>query len=105
MNDPITIRLSRSADEPALSALAALDSTRLPARPLVVAEQDGELRAAVALDSGRVIADPFHRTTELVDLLELRVAQLRRRAERPTGAPARGGTRLVARTAGARLTL
>ena len=96
MNEPITIRLSRAADEPALSALAALDSTRLDARPLVVAEQAGELRAAVAPDSGKAIADPFHRTAELVDLLELRVAQLSRGAERPTGAPARGHTPLVA---------
>ena len=101
MSDSITIRLSRPTDEPALWALAALDSTRLRARPLVIAERDGELRAAVALDSGRVIADPFHRTDELVDLLELRAEQLRRRAAERSGAPARGRTRLVARAAGA----
>lgn len=101
MTDLVTIRLSRPTDEPALSALAALDSTRLRARPVVVAEQEGELRAALALDSGKVIADPFHRTAELVDLLELRAAQLRsRRADRPVSAPARGHARLVTRTAG-----
>ena len=100
MTDQITIRLSRSDDEPALSALAALDSTRLRSRPLVLAEQDGELRAAVALDTGKVVANPFHRTAELVDLLELRAAQLRaRRAEQAAGAPVRGHRRLVPRTA------
>ena len=100
MNDPITIRVSRPADEPALWALAALDSARLPARPLVVAEQDGLLRAAVGLDSGEAIADPFHVTAELIDLLELRVEQLRRRASEGSGVPVRGRTRLVAHAAG-----
>lgn len=89
MNDPITIRPSRPADEPALVALAALDSSRLAAGPLLVAEEDGELRAAIAVESGRPIADPFKRTVELIALLELRAEQLRRR--RADGA--RGATR------------
>jgi len=78
----IVIRADRPEDERALARLAALDSARIPASPLLVAEVAGELRAAISLADGRTIADPFQRTASLVALLAMRAGQLR--AE-PTG--------------------
>jgi hypothetical protein len=72
----IVIRPSRPADEPMLERLAGLDSSTVPAAPLLVAEADGALRAALSLHDGAVIADPFHRTAPLVALLVARSQQL-----------------------------
>ena len=41
--------------------LAELDSAVAPTGPALVAEIDGRLRAALPLDGGEPIADPFHR--------------------------------------------
>jgi hypothetical protein len=66
----ITIRSAYSDDETAITRLAALDSAeRLPPRPLLLAEVDGELRAALSLRDGSVIADPFFPTLDLLALL------------------------------------
>jgi hypothetical protein len=71
----ITIRPAYTDDDAALARLAALDSAdAVPARPLLLAEADGELMAALSLADGTVIADPFHRTRELVALLRLQAA-------------------------------
>lgn len=77
---PISIRTARSDDEAALRRLAALDSADPIAGPALMAEVDGELRAALALEDGRVIADPFHPTAQLVVLLEVQAAQPARRS-------------------------
>lgn len=80
---PITIRAAYADDESSLRRLAILDSAPVPAGPLLVAEVEGELRAALAIDGGAVIADPFHPTAGLVDLLRrhsaLRTARRRGR--------------------------
>jgi len=73
----LTVRLAEPADETVLRRLAALDSSRLPAGPLLVGEMGGGIQAAVPLSGGRAIANPFVRTAELVNLLELRAQQLR----------------------------
>jgi hypothetical protein len=73
----VLIRRSSEADAAAVAALAGLDSRRAPAGELLLAEVDGELFAAVPLDGGEPIADPFRFTAELVSLLVLRAAQLR----------------------------
>lgn len=44
--------------------------------PALVAERQGELRAAVSMVDARVIADPFHPTVELIELLRTRGQQL-----------------------------
>jgi hypothetical protein len=72
----IVIRRAAARDGGALARLAALDSAARPPEPLVVAEVEGEIRAALALGGGAVIADPFHSTAELVELLRLRASQL-----------------------------
>jgi hypothetical protein len=88
----VTIRHAFPDDALPLLRLAALDSSEPPAQPALVAEVDGELRAALSLRDGSVVADPFHRTLALVDLLRARAAQLTaadvRPAETPTRRPA-----------------
>jgi hypothetical protein len=79
----VVIRSSERADAARLRRLAQLDSARLGDGPMVVAEIEGEVRAAVSIDDGSVIADPFHRTAELIALAETRAAQLRLERTRP----------------------
>jgi hypothetical protein len=74
---PITIRPARPADAPGLAKLAELDSAEVPSLPVLVAEATGQVRAAVSLADGAVIADPFDHTAGLVQLLHARAAQLR----------------------------
>jgi hypothetical protein len=74
----VTLRLGSPADEASLARLAALDSSRPPEQPVLLAEVDGWVRAALSLSDGSVVADPFYRTAELVDLLRARVRQLER---------------------------
>lgn len=76
----VNIRPDRSTEVEAIARLAQLDSAPVPSPPLLVAEIGGELRAAMSLADGAVVADPFHPTRELVELLELRAEQ-----ERPRG--------------------
>ena len=73
----VLIRAARGSDGAALHRLAALDSARVPAGELLVAETDGALVAAYAPGSGAAIADPFRRTAEVVELLALRGSLLR----------------------------
>jgi hypothetical protein len=75
--DAVVIRSSSDADSGRLQRLAILDSAPAPQGPMLVAERDGVLVAAVPIDGGRAIADPFEPTLGLVGLLELRRAQLR----------------------------
>jgi hypothetical protein len=81
----ITVRLADHTDARALLTLAALDSAQVPAGDLVVAESDGELVAALPVDGGRPIADPFRGTALIVEMLGLRAAQIRSRSGRPDG--------------------
>ncbi len=73
----IAIRHATPGDGPAVHRLAALDSAPVPTGEVVLAEVDGELRAAVAVADGRVVADPFARTAELTELLRLHAARAR----------------------------
>jgi hypothetical protein len=69
--EAINIRMERPDDAEALASLAALDSTRVPAHPLLLAEVDGVLRAALSPATGETIADPFERSEAVIELLEL----------------------------------
>lgn len=80
--DPITIRVAGEHDYARLWRLAALDSADVPAGPLLLALVDGHARAAVSVADGSAIADPFHPSAEIVDLLRVRAAGLRGRRRR-----------------------
>jgi hypothetical protein len=69
MNHPITIRRSTAGDAPAVARIAALDSGHAPEGDALLAFVGGQLRAVLPLDGGRPLADPFHRTADLVELL------------------------------------
>ena len=89
----ISIRTARRDDFGPLLTLAAVDEALVPSEPLLVAERDGEILAALSLATGDSIADPFQRTGDALDLLQLRASQLHHRTERSHG-------RLLARLRG-----
>ena len=72
----VVLRQAVAADALRLRRLADLDSARPLRGAALVAEVDGRLRAALSLDGGSAIADPFFNGCELVDLLRLRATQL-----------------------------
>jgi hypothetical protein len=71
---PLTIRLSRRGDERSLQRLAALDSKRPPSGRVLLAEVDRELWAAVGVDDGRAVADPFRPSGDVLEMLRMRAA-------------------------------
>src|SRR5687768_197134 len=73
----ITIRHARPSDADAVAHLAQRHGAEVPTGSLLVAEVGGELRAAISIEGGEAIADPFQPTAELVRLLTARAAQLR----------------------------
>jgi hypothetical protein len=85
----LTIRRADSSDTSALFRLAALDSASPPSGEMLLAVVGDELWAAVEVDSGAAIADPFRPSGELVDLLRLQVS-----LDRP---PVRPGRRALGR--------
>ena len=72
--DALMIRPAYPDDAAALERLARLDSQRPLVAPALVAERDGRILAALSAASGRVIADPFAPTADLVALLRLHAA-------------------------------
>jgi hypothetical protein len=66
---PVTLRLGGPADLAALERLAGLDSRPLPPGPLLIAERDGRIDAALSLSTDELVADPFRRTAELGEML------------------------------------
>ncbi len=73
----VLIRAARGSDGPALRRLAELDSSVLPSGDLLIAETDDELVAALSVDTGETVADPFRPTADVVDLLAYRAKRLR----------------------------
>jgi len=81
----VVIRRATSADAPALARLGELDGDRragaLLARhaaehDVLIAEVDGRLEAALALNDGLAVADPFRPSAVNAELLALRARQL-----------------------------
>jgi hypothetical protein len=96
--DDVVIRAATPADSAALVRLGALDGNRSAGQLLadaaadhavLVAEVDGSLEAAVELDGGLAIADPFRPTALDLHLLSIRARQL------GGDVPRRGGHRLA----------
>lgn len=74
LESDVTVRPASPEDAGAIARLAALDSVHLPEEPLLLAEVGDDVRAALSLKDGTVIADPFHPTDGLVELLMDRAA-------------------------------
>ena len=69
MAPEITIRQATTADAFALRRLAALDDRAALHGEVLVAEHAGEIRAALAIEDGRAVANPFAPTAKLVEML------------------------------------
>lgn len=72
----IVIRRARRSDDRALAQLADLADRLAPPEPLLLAEADGKLVAAVSTSTGAVVSDPFVASADVVALLRLRATQL-----------------------------
>jgi hypothetical protein len=79
----LVVRPASDVDAPDLRRLAALDSARPLTGEILLAFAGGDLRAALALETGRTIADPFYPSAHLVEVL------------RTAAAPGRGVRRRV----------
>jgi len=66
----LQIHLARHDDRRDLHRLALLDSSDPLDGDVLLGRIDGELRAALSLHDGRVVADPFCRTSDLVRILK-----------------------------------
>jgi hypothetical protein len=74
----LKFRDDTESDAADLLRLARLDSQgRPPEGRLVVAIDDGVMVAAMAVESGATIADPFRPTAQIVALLRLRAQAMR----------------------------
>jgi len=72
----VAMRRATVEDERAVRRLAQLDEMTPPQGDVLLAEVDGRLVAALPLEGGRAVADPFTPTREIVELLVLRAAAL-----------------------------
>jgi hypothetical protein len=70
------IRLATPDDAGAVRRLAELDSQSPLAGEVLVAEHEGALLAAVSLEQGRAVADPFRPSAHAVTQLRLRAGAL-----------------------------
>jgi hypothetical protein len=75
---PISIRRAEATDQAALREVAERDSRLLPAGDLLVAVVGTEIRAVLSMHTGEAVADPFHPTAALVELLRIRARQIER---------------------------
>ena len=75
-DEVVAIRRARDADRAELDRLAALDCARAPRGTVLVGSVDGEAWAALSLDDGHVVADPFRPSGAVVALLRARAAHV-----------------------------
>jgi len=71
-----TIRVAGDDDTAALRDLAELDSRPALAGRVLLAEDDGVAVAALSIDEGRTVADPFRHTGVPLSLLRMRANAL-----------------------------
>ncbi|HTU79548.1 MAG TPA: hypothetical protein VMF09_12390 [Solirubrobacteraceae bacterium] len=87
-HEAVTIRLAAAEDRRELDLLADRHGAGVPAGPRLIAELGGTPVAAMSLSDRAVVADPGRRTSDVVELLRLRAAQLHGDA-RPRPQPVR----------------
>ena len=98
------IRPATDDDQPALEALAELDSQGPLDGPALVGEIDGHPAAAISLQERRVMADQFLFTVQLRQVLRMRAAALHARgADAFASRPRAGGDRDGPRRPGQRV--
>ena len=66
---PVLVRPARDVDAADLAILAALDSAAPLTGEVLIAVSGGEVAAAMSIDTGAVVANPFVPTAHLVELL------------------------------------
>jgi hypothetical protein len=72
----LSIRPAEPTEDRILRDLSELDATPPLQRPALLAIVDDQPVAAVSLSDGRVAADPFTRTEDVVQILRAHVATL-----------------------------
>ena len=85
LSEPVLVRRATNADLSRVRTLALLDSHRIDDGPYLVAEIADEMLAAMSLTSGDVVADPFRRTRDAIELLRMRAAQIAERERLAAG--------------------
>ena len=75
--ESFTIRPLRDQDIPAVELIAELEERPVPPAPLLLAEVEGTVEAAIGLACGETVANPFSESGAAVSLLHVRAAQLR----------------------------
>jgi hypothetical protein len=83
----ITIRPLHECDTDAVQRLAELEERPVPASPLLLAEVEGTIEAAISLEGGETIANPFAESGAAVSLLHVRAAQLSAMGRAAAGPP------------------
>jgi hypothetical protein len=84
--DAVVLRLADAQDRHTLRRLAELDEAVEPKGDVLLALVDGEAVAALSLDDGHVVSNPFVATSAAIALLRLRAQHLAgpvRRRRRP----------------------
>lgn len=76
----LSIRPAEPTEDAILRDLSELDATPQLTRPALLAIVDDQPVAAVSLTDGRIAADPFTRTEDVVVLLRARVQSLSKAA-------------------------
>src|SRR5918911_4153283 len=74
---PVTVRWEAPDDHDAVHELEELSGAPILQGTLLVAEQAERIVAAIALESGRLVADPFVPTADVQALLAFRAEQVR----------------------------
>jgi hypothetical protein len=77
VTEPITIRHSANGDRDRVLELSQLDGRPAPTGDLLLAEVGGKLWAAVGIDDGAAVSDPFELSGEVEWLLQMRAEQER----------------------------
>lgn len=88
----LTIRPATDDDAVAVHRLAALDSSSPPTGEILLGQVGNEIWAALDIESGIAVADPFRPSGEVVELLRLHAEGTERPQRRPLA-------RLLARAA------
>jgi hypothetical protein len=78
-SSPLVLRPATSTDRAELERLAALDSARPLEGDVVLVYAGGEVRAALSVESGRAVSDPFWPSADLVELLRAAAGERPRR--------------------------